>query len=29
MGIIKVGEFLDQLGEYQLLKTDTAPWNWL
>jgi hypothetical protein len=22
-------KFLDQLGDYQLLKKDSAPWRWL
>jgi hypothetical protein len=28
-GSIKYGEFLDQLSDYQLLKTDSAPWSYL
>ena len=27
-GSTKCGEFLDQLRDYQLLKRDSAPWNY-
>jgi hypothetical protein len=27
-GLIKDGEFLHQLNDYQLLKKDCAPWNY-
>jgi len=26
---IKVGEFLEQLSDYELLKKDSAPWSYL
>jgi hypothetical protein len=28
LGIIKGGEFLDQLSDYQLLKKDSATWSY-